>query len=84
MKTAHTSKTSNHPYYKPGLGWVGDTHHRHFPRFRPTSVSSPTVHLSPLSVAGNRRPGIITKLVILGLVVAVILGMWVVFGGLSI
>ena len=83
MKTANASRTKNYPCYRPGTGWIGGTHsHRRSSRFRPVPASNPTARLSPLSVAGQRRPGMLTKLVILTCVVAAAVSMYAVFSGL--
>jgi hypothetical protein len=84
MKAAYLGGTRGYQstLYRPGYGWSGTDRRRRFGRSRPV-LAGGSARLSPLAITHRRRPGILTKMVILTVVVAVSLALAVVLGGLS-
>lgn len=85
MKTAYFggSKGYRPTYYQPGRGWTATGDPRHRRLSRPLTAHGSGVRLSPLSLTQPRRPGLMTKVVILFAVLAISLAMVLVFGGLT-
>lgn len=57
--------------YRPGEGWSGTEAHRYHGRLPALSKANRGMHVSPLTVAYRRRPGLKTKTVILASVAAI-------------
>jgi hypothetical protein len=84
MKAAYLGGTRGYQsaYYRPGYGWTGTDRRRRYGRNRPV-LATAGVRIYPLAMSRPRRPGLITRAVILTLVVAISLAMAVVLGGLT-
>lgn len=85
MKAAYLGGTRGYQsaYYRPGSGWTGTDRRRRFGRSRTVLATGAGARIYPLATSRPRRPGLMTKAVILALVVAISLAMAVVLGGLT-
>jgi hypothetical protein len=69
--------------YRPGMGWTGYESHRHVGHQPAVFKGGRRMHVSPITVATRRRPGLKTKTAIVASVATVAGLLALVFSGIA-
>jgi hypothetical protein len=76
------SKRYETAYYRPGSGWTPPAGHKKHGRMRPAMAAGARgARVTPLTTASPRRPGFVTRAIIVGVVISVTVALATVLGG---